>query len=87
MRMLARLMFPALRLNTRILLLVLAITAITAGVSTLLIKSTTRGLVEDAIGDQMVMQATIAAHLVSVAERKKGAALAHCPVKARNGSR
>ena len=44
-------------------------------VTTFVIKWTTRRLVEDAIGDQMVMQAQIAAHLVAVAERRPGGGL------------
>jgi PAS domain S-box-containing protein len=64
-----------MRLNTRILLMVGLIVVTTAAVATFLIKWTTRRLVEDAIGDQMVMQATIAGHLVSVAERKTNSPL------------
>ncbi len=67
--------FAALRLNTRILLLVGLLVAATVVVTTLAIKWTTRRLVEDAIGDQMVMQARIVAELVAVAERKGEAGL------------
>ncbi len=81
MRTIPKLKLPALRLNTRILLLVGVVVVATAAVAAFLIKKTTRRLVEDAIGDQMVMQATIAAHLVSVAERKGGAGLTPEEVK------
>jgi PAS domain S-box-containing protein len=58
-------------LNTRILILVGLLVAVTVVVTTFLIKQTTRRLVEDAIGDQMVVQARIVAHLVAIAERKR----------------
>ncbi|HEV8071482.1 MAG TPA: response regulator [Planctomycetaceae bacterium] len=62
---------PALGLNTRILILVGLLLVATVVITTLVIKWTTRRFVEDAIGDQMVMQARIAAHLVAIAEQKR----------------
>lgn len=62
---------PALGLNTRILILVGLLLVTTVVITTLVIKSTTRQFVEDAIGDQMIMQARIAAHLVAIAEQKR----------------
>src|SRR5580704_10212763 len=62
---------PALGLNTRILILVGLLLVTTVVITTLVIKSTTRRFVEDAIGDQMIMQARIAAHLVAIAEQKR----------------
>jgi two-component system sensor histidine kinase/response regulator len=62
---------PALGLNTRILILVGLLLVATVVITTLVIKWTTRRFVEDAIGDQMIMQARIAAHLVAIAEQKR----------------
>ena len=62
---------PALGLNTRILILVGLLLVTTVVITTLVIKSTPRQFVEDAIGDQMIMQARIAAHLVAIAEQKR----------------
>jgi two-component system, sensor histidine kinase and response regulator len=62
---------PALGLNTRILILVGLLLVATVVITTLVIKWTTRRFVEDAIGDQMVMQARIAADLVAIAEQKR----------------
>ena len=60
-------------------------------VTTFVIKWTTRRLVEDAIGDQMVMQARIAAHLVAVAEQRPGGGLSPAEInrhlKTSSGSR
>jgi PAS domain S-box-containing protein len=60
-----------LPLNARIFLLVGLLLLATIVITTLVIKWTTRRFVEDAIGDQMVMQARIAAHLVAIAEEKR----------------
>jgi PAS domain S-box-containing protein len=60
-----------LSLNVRILFLVGLLVMSTVVITTLVIKWTTRRFVEDAIGDQMVMQARIAAHLVAIAEEKR----------------
>jgi two-component system sensor histidine kinase/response regulator len=40
-------------------------------ITTLVVTLTTRRFVEEAIGDQMIVQARIAAHLVSIAEQKR----------------
>jgi len=66
----ARFSFPAMRLTTRIALLVGLLVVATVVITTIVVKWTTRDLVEDAIGDQMVVQARIAAHLVAIAEEK-----------------
>jgi two-component system sensor histidine kinase/response regulator len=68
---LPKLKMPALGLNTRILILVGLLLAATVVTTSFVITSTTRRLVEDAIGDQMVMQARIAADLVAIAEQKR----------------
>jgi PAS domain S-box-containing protein len=47
----------------------------TAILTTLVIHWSTRRFVEDAIGDQMVMQARIVAHLVAIAEQKRPAGM------------
>jgi two-component system, sensor histidine kinase and response regulator len=62
---------PALGLNTRILLLVGVLLVATVVITTFVIKLSTRRFVEEAIGDQMVVQARIAAHLVAIAEQKR----------------
>jgi PAS domain S-box-containing protein len=61
----------ALGLNTRILLLVGTPLVVTALITTFVVHSSTRRFVEDAIGDQMIMQARIVAHLVAIAEQKR----------------
>ena len=43
---------------------------VTAVITTFVVHWTTRRFVEDAIGDQMVMQARIVAHLVAIAEQQ-----------------
>jgi two-component system sensor histidine kinase/response regulator len=58
-------------LNTRIALLVGFLVVATVIVTALAVRLTTRRFVEQAIGDQMVIQARIAAHLVSIAEEKR----------------
>jgi PAS domain S-box-containing protein len=60
-----------MRLNTRIFLLVVLLEVATVAITTFVIRKTTRDLVEEAVGDQMVMQARIAAHLVAIAEEKR----------------
>src|SRR4051812_2912318 len=60
-----------LGLNTRILLFAGTPLVVTAAITTLVVYSSTRRFVEDAIGDQMVMQARIVAHLVAIAEQKR----------------
>jgi PAS domain S-box-containing protein len=61
----------SLGLNTRILLLVGLLLVATVVISTLVVRWSTRQLVEDAIGDQMIVQARIVAHLVAIAEQKR----------------
>jgi two-component system sensor histidine kinase/response regulator len=56
-------------MNARIALLMGVLVLATASVTTLLVNWTTRRFTEDAIGDQMIVQARIAAHLVAIAER------------------
>jgi two-component system sensor histidine kinase/response regulator len=62
---------PDMRLNTRILLLVGLLVLTTVVITTFVIRWSTRRFAEDAIGDQMVVQARIAAHLVAIAEQKR----------------
>jgi sensor histidine kinase regulating citrate/malate metabolism len=62
-------------LNTRILLLVGTPLVITALITTLVVHASTRHFDEDAIGDQMVMQARIVAHLVAIAEQQRPAGM------------
>src|SRR3954453_19499244 len=71
MRLKAGRWLSGLGLNTRILLLVGTPLVVTALVTTFVVYSSTRRFVEDAIGDQMVMQARIVAHLVAIAEQKR----------------
>jgi two-component system sensor histidine kinase/response regulator len=71
MRDQVKIRLPALGLNTRILLLVGLLLVATVVITTLVIKSTTGKFVEEAIGDQMVVQARIAAQLVAIAEQKR----------------
>ena len=59
-----------LTLNTRIALLVGLLVVTTIIVSTLVVTWTTRRFAEDAIGDQMIVQGRIAAHLVAIAEQQ-----------------
>ena len=58
-------------LNTRILLLAGIPLIIAAVITTLVVHWATRHFVESAIGDQMIMQGEIVAHLVAVAEDKR----------------
>lgn len=71
MPMHARRWLTGLGLNARILLLVGLLLVTTVVITTLVVQWTTRRFVEDAIGDQMVMQANITAHLVAIAEQKR----------------
>src|SRR5262245_52699749 len=71
MRLKAATWLRTLGLNTRILLLVGIPVVITAVITTFVVYSSTRRFVEDAIGDQMVMQARIVAHLVAIAQQKR----------------
>jgi PAS domain S-box-containing protein len=64
-----------LGLNTRILLLVGTPLVVTATITTFVVHASTRRFVEDAIGDQMVMQARIVAHLVAIAEQERPAGM------------
>jgi PAS domain S-box-containing protein len=61
----------ALGLNTRILLLTGLPLVATAVITSFVVHSSTRRFVEDAVGDQMVMEARIVAHLVAIAEQKR----------------
>jgi two-component system sensor histidine kinase/response regulator len=63
--------FNRLGLNTRILLLTGLPLVATAAITTLVVHWSTQRFVENAIGDQMVMEARIVAHLVAIAEQKR----------------
>lgn len=63
--------FSRLGLNTRILLLAGLPLVATAVITTFVVHWSTRRFVENAIGDQMVMEARIVAHLVAIAEQKR----------------
>jgi two-component system sensor histidine kinase/response regulator len=58
-------------LNTRILLLTGLPLVATAAITTFVVHRSTQRFVENAIGDQMVMEARIVAHLVAIAEQKR----------------
>jgi len=75
MRINARQCLAGLNLNTRILVLVGLLVVATVVITTLVVRWTTRRFVEDAIGDQMVVQARITAHLVAIAEQKREAGM------------
>jgi PAS domain S-box-containing protein len=60
-----------LGLNTRILLLTGIPLVATAVITSFVVHWSTRRFVEDAVGDQMVMEARIVAHLVAIAEQKR----------------
>jgi two-component system sensor histidine kinase/response regulator len=60
-----------LGLNTRILLLAGLPLVATAAITTFVVHWSTHRFVEKAIGDQMVMEARIVAHLVAIAEQKR----------------
>jgi two-component system sensor histidine kinase/response regulator len=61
----------ALGLNARILAICGVPLAVTAIATALVVHWSTRRFVEDAIGEQMVMQARIVSHLVAIAQEKK----------------
>ena len=63
--------FNRLGLNTRILLLAGLPLVATAAITTFVVHWSTQRFVENAIGDQMVMEARIVAHLVAIAEQKR----------------
>lgn len=63
--------FSRLGLNTRILLLAGLPLMATAAITTFVVHGSTQRFVENAIGDQMVMEARIVAHLVAIAEQKR----------------
>jgi PAS domain S-box-containing protein len=65
-----RLWLNALRLQARIWLLVGLLGVATILLTNLVLTWATRRFVEDAVGDQMVVQARIAAQLVAIAEEK-----------------
>ncbi len=69
MRNLARARLTDLPLSARILLVVGVLVVVTLVLTSFVVKWTTRQLLEDAIGDQMIVQARIAAHLVAIAEQ------------------
>src|SRR5437762_12333481 len=60
-----------LGLNTRILLLTGLPLVATALITSFVVHWSTRRFVEDAAGDQMVMEARIVAHHVAIAEQKR----------------
>jgi PAS domain S-box-containing protein len=69
-------------LNTRILLLAGVPLLVTAVVTAVVVHWSTQRFVEDEIGDQMLVQARIVAHLVAVAERDKAAGMSKQAVDA-----
>ena len=71
----------ALGLNARILMICGLPLLATALITTLVVHWSTRRFVEDAIGEQMVMQARIVAHLVAIAEQQKAGALSSGEIK------
>src|SRR5262245_23254144 len=75
MRLTAGRWLRPLGLNTRILLLAGLPPVAAAAITTVVVHWSTRRFVEDAIGDQMVMQARIVAHLVAIAEQKRPAGM------------
>jgi two-component system sensor histidine kinase/response regulator len=64
-----------LGLNGRILMLCGLPLAATAVITALVVHWSTRRFVEDAIGEQMVMEARIVSHLVAIAEQQKAGGL------------
>jgi PAS domain S-box-containing protein len=60
-----------LGLNTRIMLMTGLPVLATVAITTFVVHWSTRRFVEDAVGDQMVMEAQIVAHLVAIAEQKR----------------
>ena len=71
MRLNAARWFRGLGLNARILLLTGFPIVLTAAVTTVVVHGSTERFVENAIGDQMVMEARMVAHLVAIAEQKR----------------
>jgi two-component system sensor histidine kinase/response regulator len=67
--------FSGLGLNARILILCGLPLMATAVITALVVHGSTRHFVEEAIGDQMVMQARIVSHLVAIAEEQKAAGI------------
>lgn len=63
--------FSRLGLNTRILILAGLPLAATAALTTFVVHRSTQRFVENAIGDQMVIEARIVAHIVAIAEQKR----------------
>jgi PAS domain S-box-containing protein len=63
----------ALGLNARILIICGIPLVATVLITTLVVHRSTRRFVEDAIGEQMVMQARIVSHLVAIAEQRNAA--------------
>src|SRR5206468_2491807 len=64
-----------LGLNTRILLLAGLPLLITSVITTFVVHWSTHRFVEDAIGDQMIMQGRIVADLVAIAEKERPAGM------------
>ena len=62
-----------LGLRARILLICGLPLVVTALVTAMVVHESTRSFVEDAIGEQMVMQARIASHLVAIADAERAA--------------
>jgi hypothetical protein len=60
-----------LGLNTRILLLTGLPFVAAAVITSVVVHWSTRRFVEDAVGDQMIMEGQIVAHLVAIAEQKR----------------
>ena len=71
MRPKGRWQLGALGLNTRILLLIGLPIVATAAMTAFVVHWSTRRFVEDAVGDQMVMEARIVSHLVAIGEQKR----------------
>jgi PAS domain S-box-containing protein len=67
--------FSALGLNARILITCGLPLVLTALITAWVVHRSTRHFVEEAIGDQMIMQARIVAHLVAIAEQQKATAM------------
>jgi two-component system sensor histidine kinase/response regulator len=70
MRWNPRLWLNSLSLPARIWLIVGVLNVATVILTTVVLTWTTRRFVEDAVGDQMVVQARIAAHLVAIGQEK-----------------
>jgi two-component system sensor histidine kinase/response regulator len=71
MRPKGRWVLGALGLNTRILLLIGLPVVATAAITAFVVHWSTRRFVEEAVGDQMVMEARIVSHLVAIGEQKR----------------